>query len=238
MNFRKTISFTLAETLIVMGVIGIVSALTLPNLNSSTGQKEKVAKVKKIYQNLSDALGRAEAVYGPLDEWFINDSTPYDKTKRAGERITEFMKISKSCPTTSATGCMTTGTYKNISGTHYVGTLVDSNSISYLLADGTALTISSASSTGFELYIDIDGPNKGEFKYGVDLFRFSANKNKGIYYSSYGSSPTCCTNDGAGNFGCEAWIIENENMDYLKADKKTGKCPNGKVLSNTVTSCK
>ena len=54
---RKTIAFTLAETLIVMGIIGIVSALTLPNLNSSTGEKEKVAKVKKIYQNLSDALG-------------------------------------------------------------------------------------------------------------------------------------------------------------------------------------
>ena len=61
---RKFLAFTLAETLIVMGIIGIVSALTLPNLNSSTGEKEKVAKVKKIYSNLNDALGRAVAVYG------------------------------------------------------------------------------------------------------------------------------------------------------------------------------
>ena len=29
-------AFTLAETLIVMGIIGVVAALTLPNLNSST----------------------------------------------------------------------------------------------------------------------------------------------------------------------------------------------------------
>ncbi|MBR2526233.1 type II secretion system protein [bacterium] len=68
---KKFIAFTLAETLIVMGVIGIVSALTLPNLNSSTGDKERVAKVKKIYQNLNDALGRAEAVYGPYEEWLL-----------------------------------------------------------------------------------------------------------------------------------------------------------------------
>ena len=74
-NIQKTIAFTLAETLIVMGVIGIVSALTLPNLNASTGEKEKIAKVKKIYQNLDDAIGRAVAVYGPMDEWFINDTT-------------------------------------------------------------------------------------------------------------------------------------------------------------------
>ena len=34
--YKKTLAFTLAETLIVMGVIGVVAALTLPNLNSST----------------------------------------------------------------------------------------------------------------------------------------------------------------------------------------------------------
>ena len=44
---NSKLAFTLAETLIVMGVIGVVAALTLPNLNQSTGNKEKVAKVKK-----------------------------------------------------------------------------------------------------------------------------------------------------------------------------------------------
>jgi len=93
---KKLLAFTLAETLIVMGVIGIVSALTLPNLNSSAGDKERVAKVKKIYQNLNDAFGRAEAVYGPYEEWFINDGDDGEaKAKRAGERISEFMKIQK-----------------------------------------------------------------------------------------------------------------------------------------------
>ncbi|MBR1942838.1 type II secretion system protein, partial [bacterium] len=92
-------AFTLAETLIVMGIIGVVVALTLPNLNSSTGDKEKVAKVKKIYSNLEDAYGRATAVYGPFDEWFKNDTTGEQINKRFGERMTEFMKVSKTCGT-------------------------------------------------------------------------------------------------------------------------------------------
>ena len=44
----KKIAFTLAETLIVMGIIGFVAALTIPNLNSSTADKVQFAKVKKI----------------------------------------------------------------------------------------------------------------------------------------------------------------------------------------------
>ena len=79
---KKFLAFTLAETLIVMGVIGIVAALTLPNLNSSTGDKERVAKAKKIYQNLTDAFGRAEVVYGPYEEWFINDRTDFIITNK------------------------------------------------------------------------------------------------------------------------------------------------------------
>ena len=48
----KAIAFTLAETLVVMGIIGVVAALTIPNLNQSTGDREKVAKVKKYIQTL------------------------------------------------------------------------------------------------------------------------------------------------------------------------------------------
>ena len=43
----ETIAFTLAETLVVMGIIGVVAALTIPNLNQSTGDREKVARLKK-----------------------------------------------------------------------------------------------------------------------------------------------------------------------------------------------
>ncbi len=55
-NTKKFIAFTLAETLIVMGIIGVVAALTIPNLNSSTNGLEQVTKIKKTYAELSEAF--------------------------------------------------------------------------------------------------------------------------------------------------------------------------------------
>ena len=47
---KKTLAFAFEETLIVMGIICVVAALTLPKLNSATWDKEKVAKVKNYIQ--------------------------------------------------------------------------------------------------------------------------------------------------------------------------------------------
>lgn len=85
-TLKKALAFTLAETLIVMGIIGVVAALTIPNLNSSTANKEKVAKVKKIYANLEDAVGRAQAVYGPVQNW-IRGKSEAERYKIFYERI-------------------------------------------------------------------------------------------------------------------------------------------------------
>ena len=52
-----SLAFTLAETLITIGMIGIIATLTLPTLMSGTNDKEIVAKVKKTYANLNEALG-------------------------------------------------------------------------------------------------------------------------------------------------------------------------------------
>lgn len=240
LTIRKAFAFTLAETLIVMGIIGVVAALTIPNLNSSTADKEKVAKLKKVYSNLQDAFGRAEAVYGPYDEWFQTDTTMDTQTTRFAERVGEFLKVSKNCGHNVNGTCMTTGQYKNIAGTHYVTTPVSADNVSAILADGTSILFSkyTSDSTGI-IFVDIDGPTKGLFKYGVDLFEFRVDSTNGLHYiKDYDNGITSCVGEGAGVYGCEMWVIQNGNMDYLKADK-TGKCPNGKVLNYTTnTSCK
>ena len=240
LTIRKAFAFTLAETLIVMGIIGVVAALTIPNLNSSTADKEKVAKLNKVYSNLQDAFGRAEAVYGPYNEWFQTDTTMDTQTTRFAERVGEFLKVSKNCGHNVNGTCMTTGQYKNIAGTHYVTTPVSADNFSAILADGTSILFSkyTSDSTGI-IVVDIDGPTKGLFKYGVDLFEFRVDSTNGLHYiKDYDNGITSCVGEGAGVYGCEMWVIQNGNMDYLKADK-TGKCPNGKVLNYTTnTSCK
>ena len=229
---RKS-AFTLAETLIVMGIIGVVAALTLPNLNSSTGDKEKVAKVKKIYSNLNDALGRAQAVYGPIDEWCSNlFSDSYDGfadcQQRKSERLTEFLKLSKNCGMNGSKNCLGRSSVilKLIDGEDDTDEFCNNDTVCVILEDGTLLEFN----YNF-MVIDIDGPNKGPFTYGKDIFSFKIDNTNEL--TAYGNTTNCF------KYGlCTNWVIMNDNMEYLKANS-TGKCNNSNVtLNETVTSCK
>ena len=85
------------------------------------------------------------------------------------------------------------------------------------------------------MYLE-DGPNKGLFRHGVDLFRFYVSPDRGIYYSD--STDLCSSSTPGDDDSCENWVLSNGNLDYLKADS-SGKCPNGKILNwTTNTSCK
>ena len=259
LQFTKAIAFTLAETLIVMGIIGVVAALTLPNLNSSTGNKEKVAKVKKIYQNLNDAFGRATAVYGPIEEWFNNMENPttLDLGRKTAERFSDFLKITKICDGANVQGCVTDEFQKQLDGTTngkpsalaiYKTLLADGTSIQWWIdrADcnpyfpKSACPVDPKEHVCGHVTVDIDGPNKGPYTYGKDLFQFNVTMD-GIYpilleeerkYCGYVEG--CCFKLG---IYCTGWIMKSDNMDYLQADR-TGKCKNSdKTLSWTVLSC-
>ena len=250
---QKFVAFTLAETLIVIGVIGIVSALTLPNLNSSTGEKEKIAKVQKIYQNLNDAFGRAEAVYGPIDSWFINDNATTAK-KRFAERILDYVKIQKTCPTDNTISCTAGKVHKLLDGNDASQDTVKQYSV--ISADGSGLTfVLTSQKCDYDnigegdficglIIADIDGI-KGANVFGKDTFTFWVKK-EGIYPAGYSDSSlgqrlhsgeidVCLAKDVDQN-SCAGWVIDYGNMDYLKL--KDGKCPNGTTLSGNNTSCK
>ncbi len=241
-------AFTLAETLVVMGIIGVVAALTIPNLNQSTGDREKVTKLKKVYANLTDAFGRATAVYGPIDEWFINLPEGISENQRLADRMTEFMKISKSCGG-DGSGCFPEDDYKTLDDDTCESPINWSDEPMYLLADGTAIdfyiynencrnSIGQLQNLCGFLYVDIDGV-KGPNTLGKDYFLFNVAKS-GVYpfgaqilednSANYGKS---CFEGGV---GCAGWIIEMGNMDYLKANK--GVCPNGTTLSVDNPTCK
>ena len=202
-----------------MGIIGVVAALTLPNLNSSTGDKEKVAKVKKIYSNLQDAYGRAVAVYGPIDEWGLDSMSYDDQIKKIGERVTEFMKISKTCGTDSS-GCILVQNAKGLDNS--TTSQMPYTGYSYLLADGTSVVFDCYGEREESEYIDvdIDGPTKGQHKLGVDLFYFIAYEDGTVL--PYGDASNCISSNGMEG---ASWVIQNDNMDYLKTDS-SGKCKN------------
>ena len=211
-----------------MGIIGVVAALTLPNLNSSTGDKEKVAKLQKIYSNLEDALGRAQAVYGPINEWFVLDNNDMGLVnKRFRNRLLEFMKVSSSIPEN-------TGSWI---------TLADGSSMTFSYAIMTT-NCNDTQSCGY-MEIDIDGVNKGKNKKNIDIFQFS------LYprgFEPMGSQKQFNNEQFKNNClkgqekfpmaYCTGWVIQNGNMDYLKVNSE-GKCPDNKTILDwtTNTSC-
>ena len=224
-----------------MGIIGVVAALTIPNLNGSTNDMEKVAKVKKVYANLTEAYDRATAVYGPIETWFVNDANDRDvRGQRLFNRFTEFLKLSKGIETISS------GDLKGKGFTLADGTFVSLNYFGYndLCSSAPQYTLVG------ELRIDIDGKDKGKNKFGQDRFDFDITTG-GIIPVSYAG----CEGDvgeivpgvGCGYsaseraskdvYGATLWVITHGNMDYLKIDEDD-KCPNDKVLSWSNPSCK
>lgn len=85
MKFNK--AFTLAEILIVMAVIGVIGALTIPNLSKEFGEEETVTRVKIAYNDIELAYQKAINKYGPYNTW---NSSLSDEEKI--KRVLDFIK--------------------------------------------------------------------------------------------------------------------------------------------------
>ena len=224
MKMRKNKAFTLAETLVVMGIIGVVAALTIPNLSSSTANKENVARVQKAYSTINEAFERVQAEYGNIQRWPLRDFgwNGNNDTDFFANRMSEYLKVSKNCARNANQGCMASsvkflnGTSTTSDGSHAV-TDADTSAYKMILADGTGLAIMVASGSIF-MNVDIDGPRKGSGTIGKDWFGF-------VYDSGINNRKIIAANTGnlsssfATGRGLTAWVIETGNMDYLK-------CPN------------
>ncbi|MGN0018573.1 MAG: hypothetical protein ACI37S_05990 [Candidatus Gastranaerophilaceae bacterium] len=249
----KHFAFTIAEIIIVMGIIGVVAALTIPDLNNSAGNRANISRLKKIYAQLNEAQTRAVSVYGPIDEWFPsgysgNMSTAYF------DRITEFMKVQKSCRD-AANNCASSEKIKLMNGDETVsyddngyipqavfadGTSIISLNFSYQYCNNVDDKSGSKDFCG-QMNIDIDGPYKGKNTFGTDIFPLAITK-QGIIPSDSAQYVSThlerCTYYGS----CVAWILEKNNMDYTLVNHDineggTYNCPNSKQLTWQNDSC-
>ena len=61
--------FTLAEVLIVLGLVAIIAAMTLPNLITNTQKNTAATKLEKTYSDLTNCIKRSEVDNGPVANW-------------------------------------------------------------------------------------------------------------------------------------------------------------------------
>src|SRR5574344_672166 len=87
----KQRGFTLAEVLIVLGIIGIVAAMTIPTIVQRAQERATVSQLKKVYSTLSSAYELAIKDNGnPADNWATSDDS-------VATVLMDYLKVSKNC---------------------------------------------------------------------------------------------------------------------------------------------
>lgn len=224
--------FTLAEVLIVLLIIGVIAAVTIPTLMQNKERQSTISALKKEFAALSNAYNLAVNENGDPSNWGLGDVFSESGAKNMMDTIVPYLNIAKNCGTT-ATDCLPTTTYKSLTPNVNYGMPLNNYFSKVLLADGSILisfSRSAACSINWgaanecgEYWIDVNG-FKGPNQLGVDTFEFYLTKTRILpagakYDSSHTFSGYCDStkNPASGNNGngCTAWLLYNNNMDYL-----------------------
>ena len=230
----KKLAFTLAETLITIGIIGIVASMTLPSLIQDHREKETVAKLKKINSILSQALASAINDTGTtVDQWNLEGGDSKNGSQVLFEDYFKpYFKIADNCEKLRT--CIGGKKYKYLSGKEHISYDGQNSYKHILLIDGTLIIFHVSSgfkncstdalnyySNCAEIYVDTNGYYKGPNQFGKDSFIFAMKKDRIIPYGTKRESPKFtngCNTKSSFGYDCTAWVILNENMDYLHCD--------------------
>lgn len=223
-------AFTLAEVLIVLGIIGIVAEMTIPTLMSEFQGQVASVSLKKAYSTISQAYTMTSTDNGTPETWGLTAGA--SGSVIFAKKFTPYLKIVKDCGT--GPGCFPDLIYKHYDNKTDWGNMNQATDFAkFQLADGSLWSAYSydpacnsgggstpalSSICGY-FYIDINGA-KPPNQVGKDFFL--------IYLTKYGMIPVGtqdepwytfenhCLGSTPSGWGCTAWIIYNGNMDYMK----------------------
>jgi type II secretory pathway pseudopilin PulG len=218
-------AFTLAEVLITLGIIGVVAALTLPNLIQKNQEKVLVTQFIKTYSLLNQVYIQTIQENDQPSTWSVacnNDIVGY---------FTPYLKVATLYTPAGGNGNAVSLGYKNSAvlsldksknGDFYPQLKVSEGQIfSFFHPASAASGLSCKFNTDmcFVILTDINGtrlPNR----YGVDVFLFNARPNSIVpWVDSSQCNPGAATSSWgslANGYACGNWILKNRNMDYLK----------------------
>lgn len=199
--------------------------MTIPGLIANHREKETVARLKKAYSTLSNAYISVLSDYGDPTNWEV--SSWDDVTVM----FSKYIKNVKVCPNSKG-GCFKKSGRKDLKN-NSVNEIASMSSL--VMSDGTIMGIEHQVSVEtalpctslnycFHFIVDING-DRGPNRWGVDTFTFQVTKDKvvprgadGTHANNLMCDPTA-SGTGAGWYngsGCGAWVIQMENLDYLK----------------------
>ena len=220
MQIFKKRAFTLAEVLVTLGIIGVVSAMTIPTLMRNHQRLVYVTQLKKVYSMLSQAVDNAlqKENLVSLDE----SNYQYTNPNGAESFLTRYLKVVNNCKAT-LTPCFAEK-YRTLDGENFI---LGTPEVAVTLADGTSINViwngleydsGSDPDHGYlALQVDING-QEGPNVVGRDLFYmelYSDGKVSEGYHLKERAENSCGDNWGGYGGGCLTQIINaGWKMDY------------------------
>ncbi|MBQ8458554.1 hypothetical protein IJ541_00465 [bacterium] len=221
-NFAQNkTAFTLAEVLITIGIIGVICALTIPNLIQNNFEKRTVSQLREIQSILSQTVRSAEEEYGDVTGWGLTGQNEASALIIA-QNLKPYLKIAQDCGTVDNKGaCFPLVPYKLLNKkNNSIIYATNKNYYKVKLLNGLSLfwrsgnSIEMSNDEYIDFLIDTNGvlpPNT----FGKDVFLFIYEKHS---IKPEGAPNTenqnTCNLDGNG-IGCAYVILQNQNMNYL-----------------------
>lgn len=198
---KLKLGFTLAEVLIVVGIIGIVAEMTIPTLVNNIDESANIAGWKKTFS----ALSQAHSILISRNEM------PYSSTDEYAAALASVMKVSKLCPYATINECWHNvtdmRTFSNVPLTFLNGMV--NGAYGFILPDGTRMLLPGSSinpnspntpslaTFGMFMLVDANGL-KSPNRFGYDIFVVEIYGNRllpsGAVSANWTASSNCVIN--------------------------------------------
>ncbi len=241
MIYKKDIkkAFTLAEVVIILVTIGVVSIMTIRSVVVQTFKNEMMAALKTCYAAIQSAYSLAIVEHGDPSTWgLIGMHSPEGAVNLTDKLITN-LNYAKYCK--GEAGCFgeeetqymfLDGRPKLDSyGGHQYSEIKLTNDMNLAAVtfsgdcsqdrNNTGGNIKALQNVCAAIDVDVNGPS-GPNTVGKDIFAFYLNKEGRVVPAGiagdrvYGPrSGNYCSKEKSEGWGCTAWIIYNKNLDYL-----------------------
>ncbi len=217
-------SFTLAEVLITLVIIGVIAAITVSSLIANTQKQEYISRLKKADSVLRQALYKVaiDSGYPVGDFSFVSDYEFFDVLKKHLNTI-------KVC-TKSGQDCFPSGT-KTLKGQFHsdYNNIVSYYTPAFVTADGIAFNFQCYGSEKYSfqnkgiseedienalcrIMIDVNGQSSPN-TFGRDSFFLIIVNGKGVVAAGSGNDSADCSKNDKG-FTCAARVLKTGKMDY------------------------
>ena len=216
-SFYKLRGFTLAETLITLGIIGVVAAMTIPVLVSNYQERQIATKLKKNVSLINQASRLAQ------NDDIVLEKKDYEDNQSGEDKISsdwdldfllDYLTVAQDCGH-EAKGCFSEN-YKQLNGLKERNFEQLARYKKFVLMDGSSIAFEgwTGENLAGEMWIDVNGKQKPNIV-GRDIFLFRLNGY--VIYPYYKDSYNGKVS--ASGYNAASWVLQNNNLDYLHKKK-------------------